>query len=200
MLSTAASRACALQRNEVRHTTSFEGLRTVGAALCFFVAVAFTVSFGCGKSTDSSQSATNSAALVAGATVAPPRQEFFRAISGDSIPDKSIVAHIPPATSFIDREVIRRVMAALPPRLRQDLIWLHVPPGKPGYKDLPNKGLIVMYCDKCPEGSGLPGLFVLYFDGKVQLDSNLIYESHLDGYLTVVPHGFDFDVLRQLPK
>lgn len=114
-------------------------------------------------------------------------------IPGASIPDNAIVAHIPADTSVADREIIRRVMLALPPRRRQDVIWLRVPPGKPGFEELPNHGLVVMYCENCPVGEDLSGgSYVLYFDGKAQPDSNLIYASSLDKYLTVVPTGLQF--------
>ena len=121
-------------------------------------------------------------------------EQFTRVIPGASIPDDTIDAHIPAGTSVADREIIRKAMLALPRKKRQDVIWLRVPPGKPGFEELPNHGLVVMYCESCPLGKNLPGLYVLYYDGKSQPDSNLIYDSALDRYLTVVPTGLQLDI------
>ena len=121
-------------------------------------------------------------------------EQFSRVIPGASISDDTIDAHIPTGTSVADREIIRKAMLALPHSKRQDIIWLRVPPGKQGFEELPNHGLVVMYCEDCPVGGNLPGLYVLYFDGKAQPDTNLIYDSALDKYLTVVPTGLQMDI------
>jgi hypothetical protein len=154
------------------------------------VGMAAIVFLGCSRSSNSSPTASPSPTVEPSPIPSPER--FSRVISGASIPDKAIVAHIPADTSVADREIIRRAMLALPPKKRQDVIWLRVPSGKPRFESLPNHGLVVMYCENCPEGENLPGLYVLYFDGKAQPDSNLIYDSSLDSYLTVVPTGLKY--------
>ncbi len=120
-------------------------------------------------------------------------RKFLRAIPADSIPNSLIDAHIPPNTDPADRKIVREVMAALPPAKRQYIVWLHVPPLKYGYQELPNHGLVIMEYDNpdvhISDADNLPGLYVLYFDGKVQLDANVIYDSILDSYLQVVPRG-----------
>jgi hypothetical protein len=129
-----------------------------------------------------------------------PGEVLFKAIPAASIPNNRIDAHIPPNTDPVDRKIVREVMAALPPTMRQFIVWFHVPAGKPGYEELPNHGLMVQYYDS-PDSrvnsvKDLPGLYVLYFDGKVQLDANIIYESGLDHYLVVVPHAFSWYFLN----
>jgi hypothetical protein len=141
------------------------------------------------------------AASTPGTTTSPfpheaqPTRRVFRPISAVSIPDASIDAHIPRNAEPTDRRIVRDVMTMLPSRLRQFIVWFHVPPGKPGYESLPNHGLIVMLYktgDKPDLSANPDGSYVLYFDGRVQPHSNLIYESSLDSYLTVVPNDWQW--------
>jgi hypothetical protein len=85
-------------------------------------------------------------------------------------------------------------MEVLPPKFRQYVAWFHVPSGKLGYTRLPDSGLVVLFDksdDKQDQSDRLSGgHYVLYFDGKVQPDSNVIFDYNLDSYLTVVPDGF----------
>jgi hypothetical protein len=98
------------------------------------------------------------------------------------IANARIDAHIPRGINPADRKIIREVMAMLPPTKRAHIEWFRLPPGKPGYEELPNRGLVVLY-----------GQYVLYFDGRVQPDSNVIYIRGLDRYLTVVPEGLKYN-------
>jgi len=82
-------------------------------------------------------------------------------------------------------------MAILPADKRQNIVWFRVPPGRPGYEELPNHGLVVEYnADMAVDlkrNLSLPfdGYYVLYYDGRVQPDSSLIFSRYLNRYLTV---------------
>lgn len=135
-------------------------------------------------------------------TTAPrPRRQLFRPIAADAIPNSQIDAHIPRNTNPADRKIVKQVMLMLPPRLRQYVTWLHVPPrNSSDYTSLPNHGLVVVFDDPLDnrhqdESSDLPGLYVLFFGGTVQPDTNSIYDAGLDSYLTPVPTGFK-EVMR----
>jgi len=86
-------------------------------------------------------------------------------------------------------------MTMLPAAKRANILWFRVHPGREGYERLPNHGLVVEYVAGAAGAGPLPleGHLVLYFDGRVQPDSNLIFSRYLDRYLTVVPHGFQYD-------
>jgi len=76
---------------------------------------------------------------------------------------------------------------ALPPPNRQYIRWYHVVNDKPEWNELPSNGLIVTYND-CRYGVGD---VVLYFDGKVQIDSDVHAGlGGLDHYLIVTPDRF----------
>jgi|GEM_PF-6209068 len=123
-----------------------------------------------------------------------PSPALFRPIPAQVIPDSSIDAHIPHNVTPADRKIVVQVMKMLPPRLRQYVTWLRV--GKRAsqdYNSLPNHGLVVIFDksddnkqDQALDARDLPGLCVLYYDGKVQPHSNVIYDSVLDRYLTAV--------------
>ena len=156
-------------------------LKSVEACLVLLVAVA---SMASGREPQLSAAATLSATGAMAMSTKP-----VWAIPSPFIANSEIDGHIPKGVVNSDRSIVRAVMLALPPSFRQDLVWLHVPPGKYGYDELPNSGLIVMFDDTPADArsASLPGLYVLYFDGHVQLDGNVIYASTLDKYLTVVP-------------
>jgi hypothetical protein len=142
----------------------------------FVVGTASLLLLGCGQSADSSATAAHSPAVSSTAT---PLADVagFRVIPADSIPNSAIDAHIPRGADVADRKFVRAVMKVLMPSRRQYVVWMHVPPGKYGYDNLPNHGLMVMYCGRCPivndrSASDFYGNYVLYFDGKVQPDSN----------------------------
>ena|ERR1700686_3165139 len=116
----------------------------------------------------------------------PPLSDFDAPIPARSISDDQIDAHIPAGVAPKDRIVIRKVMAMLQPGERPRIVWFRVQPGRLGYDLLPNHGFVVEY----KTGSSIDGNFVLYLDGRVQPDSNMIFSVYLDRYLTPVPHGF----------
>ena len=108
-------------------------------------------------------------------------------IPARSVADDSIDAHILARTNDIDRRIIRQVMLALSPRTRQNVRWCHVPVfrGFPDYKRLPAHGLVVTYNNTPYGGLGsIVGTYVLFFDGKVQVRSNLTYDPDDRVYLS----------------
>jgi len=92
---------------------------------------------------------------------------------------------LPLASDSTDRRIVTQVIAALPPTERRYVAWLHVPPGKPGYEDLPNHGLIVIFAKHLGGAH-----YVLYHDNSVRLNSCAVYDENLDAYLTAVPTCF----------
>ena len=86
-----------------------------------------------------------------------------------------------------DRKLVMVVMASLPPAQRQYVAWIRVPPGKPGYEELPRRGLIVMFY-KHVGGAH----YVLFYDGHPQSASCAVYDPNLDSYLVAVPTCFKF--------
>jgi len=123
-----------------------------------------------------------------------------RVIAAATIPNKAIDAHIPPGTNAADHRIVRAVLAALPPKERQYVIWLRVPEDDIGANDLPNDALVVMYDNHLPPGTidsaYASGHYVLYFGGNVQLDSNLIFGWNFRGYFSPVIQTFRTEVLR----
>lgn len=120
-----------------------------------------------------------------------------------SIPDDQVDAHIPAGVPRDDRIVIRKVMAMLPADERAGIVWFRVPAGRSGYEELPNHGLVVEYIAGVADYRKRVGVpmnfdsgYVLYFDGRVQPDSNVIFSRHLDRYLTPVPQGLNFSHRR----
>lgn len=125
---------------------------------------------------------------------APAHSPPIRPVPSRSISDAQVDSHIPRITNASDHKIVKAVMSTLPPRLRQYVTWFHVPARKgPDYDSLPDHGLVVIF-DNPPTAEGrqdresdLPGLYVLYYDGRVRPDSNVIYDARLDSYLTPVP-------------
>jgi len=135
--------------------------------------------------------------LTISPTPMPPIPSVSRPLPGKSIADDEIDAHIPRSVDPADRKIIKEVMQMLPPRLRQYVLWLRVPPRKgPDYDSLPNHGLVVTFEGENGGSPGqetnawqLPGLCILYSDGKVQPDAHVIYGYGLDSYVVPVPEG-----------
>ncbi|HXM18089.1 MAG TPA: hypothetical protein VN934_04700 [Candidatus Tumulicola sp.] len=128
--------------------------------------------------------------------VVPPLSDVNTPIPAVSISDDQIDAHIPAGVPRNDRIVLRKVMAMLPAGERESIVWFRVQPGRSGYERLPNHGLVVEYIAGVADYRkrvGLPmdfdGEFVLYFNDRVQPDSNVIFSRRLDRYLTAVPQG-----------
>ena len=155
--------------------------------------VACLLSGGCGSSQSSSAGAADSPTASSASTPPSSNLEGSRILPGSSIPNDAIDAHIPHSTSPADRKIIRDVLVALPPGQRQYIVWMRVPPGEYGYDLLPNHGLLVMYCGRCPivkerTSADFMGNFVLYYSGKVHTDSNANYGGPgVDKYLIAVP-------------
>lgn len=79
-------------------------------------------------------------------TPLPLIPEVFRPLPGRSIADDQIDAHVPRNIAPADRKIIKEVMQMLPPRLRQYVVWLRVPPRRgQDYDSLPNHGLVVEF-------------------------------------------------------
>ena len=125
--------------------------------------------------------------------------KVFRVIPAPRIPDSAIDSHIPSGTNNADRDIVHAVMVALPPSIRQNIMWVHSPGGAEYWK-LPNRDLVMVYCSDCSRdhytnASQLPGLYVLFVDGKVDLDSNLTFNLQLDRHFFPVPSSFSSEVL-----
>jgi hypothetical protein len=125
----------------------------------------------------------------------------FQPLPGATIADDQIETHIPRNTDPSDRKMIKEVMLMLPPRLRQYIVWLHVPEKivreRPAVEKLPNHNLLItldMRDDNKQDSSKDPvgGCCVLYFDGQVQPHSNLTYEPFLDSFLTIGTHDWQW--------
>jgi hypothetical protein len=139
-------------------------------------------------------SATPSPSVSAPPTAALAHSPPMRPVPANSISDAQVDAHIPRNASQADRKTVKAVMLMLPQRLRQYVTWFHVPARRgTDYDSLPNHGLVVVFdgpqVENGPQdhSSDLPGLYVLYYDGRVQPNSHVIYDARLDSYLTPVP-------------
>jgi hypothetical protein len=82
----------------------------------------------------------------------------------------------------------------MPPALRKCVVWTRVPPGKPDYQELPDHGLIVMFHLAHEEQSkdSRPGYSLLYYDGAVHVDTNVVYVPSWDQYMLSTMMMWDF--------
>jgi hypothetical protein len=159
-------------------------MRNISA--CLAIATVSLLLCGCTRHSRSVSSTTPSLAPSFVQYTLPPLSDFDAPIPAGSISDDQIDAHISAGVAPKDRIVIRKVMAMLPADKRASIVWFRVQPGRVGYELLPNHGFVVEY----KRGSSIDGNFVLYLDGRVQPNSNMIFDRYLDRYLTPVPSGF----------
>lgn len=170
-------------------------MRNIPACLVV-AAVSLLLCSDCSRQSRSVSPATPSLTPIVLPTL-PPVSDVDAPIAAVSISDDQIDAHIPAGVPSKDRLVIRKVMAMLPADKRANIVWFRIQPGRPGYEILPNHGLVVEYNADVAgaEKRGLPlpfdGRYVLYFHGRIQPDSNMIFDRYLDRYLTPVPSGID---------
>ncbi len=164
--------------------------------------MACAMCFGCGAPAHVAATSTITPAVAPYASPTPFAPAVFEIIRAPSISTSEIDAHIPRSTSAADRKVIRAVAAALPPSMRQNVIWLRVSTDDYFQDKLPNRGLVVEYCAVCGRfgktaSTGFRGNYILYFDGKVQLDSNLTFVGPPMVYFIPVMTTFRYEALRQ---
>jgi hypothetical protein len=92
------------------------------------------------------------------------------------------------------RAIVAQVRSKMPTALRKCVVWTRVPPGKPGYEELPDHGLIVMFHlqHEEPTKDSRPGYSVLYYDRTVHVDTSVVYLPGWDTYLLSTMMAFDY--------
>jgi hypothetical protein len=96
------------------------------------------------------------------------------------------------------RAIIAQVRAKIPPALRRCIVWTRLPPSVKTV-GLPDRNLIVMFHFAHEEAPpGRPGYYILYLDGAVHIDSNVVYIPNWDEpiiatMMTFNPNGIPKD-------
>jgi len=97
------------------------------------------------------------------------------------------------------RAIVAQVRAKMPALLRKCVAWTRVPPDtrKSSYAELPDHGLIVVFRFPHTEGTIIPGRGnpVLYYEGAVHADTNVVYLPNWDQYLLSTPQMWYFSRL-----
>jgi len=97
----------------------------------------------------------------------------------------------------VGRAIIAEVRAKMPAPVRKCVVWTRVSPGKVGYDELPDHGLIVMFHfpHEDPTADSHPGYPVLYLNGEVLIETSTVHIPDWDTYVTSTMQTWNFGTL-----